>query len=101
MPLGSPCQPTTPSNSVFLCSERPPALPAACVFVPGEHQPVSEVSWPTGLQQLSFGHRFDPSSLNGLVWPVGLKAIKVGRISRAVNEDRRIYPWRTWDEAEG
>lgn len=69
--------------------------------VPDNHQPVSEVSWPAGLQQLSFGHRFDPSSLNGLVWPAGLKTIKVGRISRAVNEDRRIYPWRSWDEPEG
>lgn len=62
---------------------------------------VSEVSWPSDLKQLSFGHRFDPSSLNGLVWPEGLKAIKLGRVSRAVNDDRRIHPWGAWDEPEG
>lgn len=64
-------------------------------------QPVSKVSWPSLLKKLAFGHRFDPSSLNGLVWPEGLKAIQLGRVSRAVNDDRRIHPWGAWDEPEG
>lgn len=64
-------------------------------------QPVSEVAWPSLLKNLTFGHRFDPSSLNGLVWPEGLKAIQLGRVSRAVNDDRRIHPWGAWDEPEG
>lgn len=64
-------------------------------------QPVSRVSWPSLLKKLAFGHRFDPSSLNGLVWPEGLKAIQLGRVSRAVNDDRRIHPWGAWDEPEG
>lgn len=75
----------------------------ALVFFPVHRhgQPVSEVSWPPCLKKLAFGHRFDPSSLNGLVWPEGLKEIRLGRMTRAVNDDRRINPWRAWDEPEG
>lgn len=65
-----------------------------------EWQPVDKVTWPTGLTKLAFGHRFDPESLNGLVWPESLKEVHVGRISRPISDGRRLHPWRGWDAEE-
>ena len=61
---------------------------------------VDRVTWPSGLKKLGFGHRFDPASLNGLVWPERLKEVRVGRISRVVTDGRRLHPWRGWDAEE-
>jgi len=56
------------------------------------NQSVENVTWPAGLQRLSFGRKFD-QSLDNVTWPAGLQSLTfASSIGRKLAESDIVLP---------